>query len=548
VNQPSTISTEPRPGIGERVLFAAVLLWSFLGMCFPMYDTDFWWHLRTGEWILAGNGIPALDLYTFTDVDKPWIDLHWGFQVLITIIYRIGGVSLVTLFKAATITSAIAIAWKAGGEQLPAWKKSLVWLLPIVCVTGRGIERPEMLSQLFLALWLWIARKSDDRPGVMWWLIPIQLIWINCHALFILGLAVGVCYAVDAVVRDQSPRGFCRLVPREGGPLLGEILIVGLLVGLVSFINPYFEQGVLFPFTLYRKFSSEQEFYSMVIGEFQQPIQFVGNSIRLHRWSSLLNIYLLAEFCTWLIAAFSFVWLFIRKREWSLFRVMLFAAFSHLAWEATRNTNIFALVAGFVACENFAAAARQSQTTAVERFRGSATKVMTAVVGALSILVITGIWNQIGEKDKPFGLGERPNWYIHDAVKFASRPDFPHLAFVANNGQAAVYDYHNGPERKVFMDARLEVCTRETFESFLAIQIFMSERDTRWETIFRNSELPVVILDSHTSGGPLKGMLATPTWRLVYADRTAGVFLPVKLADRLNLPKVDEHVVLHPDE
>jgi len=33
-------------------------------------------------------------------------------------------------------------------------------------------------------------------------------------------------------------------------------------------------------------------------------------------------------------------------------RLLLFVGFSHLAWKATRNTNIFAIVSGFVGCEN----------------------------------------------------------------------------------------------------------------------------------------------------------------------------------------------------
>jgi hypothetical protein len=155
----------PAETVADRFLFATVLLWSFLGMCFPLYDTDFWWHLKTGQWILEGNGIPYVDLYTFTDSDKPWIDLHWGFQVLVAILYRLGGVPLVTLVKSAVITGGVAVAWRAGGVNLPAWKKAALWLLPIICIVGRGNERPEMLSQLFLAMWLWINLVSAAATG-----------------------------------------------------------------------------------------------------------------------------------------------------------------------------------------------------------------------------------------------------------------------------------------------------------------------------------------------------------------------------------------------
>src|SRR5579872_7074712 len=137
--------------LSSRILVGGLFLWTFLSLCFPLSDTDFWWHLKTGELMLQEGRIPQVDWYTFTDSDKPWIDLHWGFQLLITVLYRWGGASLVILVKSAVITAAVGLAWKAGGAHLPAWGKSAVWILPVICVSGRAYERPEMLSQLFLA-------------------------------------------------------------------------------------------------------------------------------------------------------------------------------------------------------------------------------------------------------------------------------------------------------------------------------------------------------------------------------------------------------------
>ena len=532
----------PPETIGDRVLFALVLLWSFLSMCFPLYDTDFWWHLKTGQWILEGNGIPYVDLYTFTDSDKPWIDLHWGFQVLIAILYRMGGVPLVTLVKAGTITAAVAVSWRAGGANLSTWKKAMLWVLPIICIAGRGNERPEMLTQLFLAMWLWIARQTDWRPGLIWYLPLLQVVWVNCHALFILGLVVGFCYAVDAVVRELA-NGRYGLEPRSLGPDLRTVGIVGVMVAVACLINPYFEEGALFPLTLYRKFSVEKEFYSQNIGEFHPPIDFV-------RRYGFRNIYVVAEVGTWLMTFVSFVWLLVTRRKWSLFRLILFAGFSHLAWQASRNTNIFAFVSGFIACENFSDARSTSSRTATPRSMRShfnVTSGMTVVMAGLCIAVVTGWWNEFAEKNKPFGLGEAPNWFIHDAAKFAGQPGFPRRAFVAHNGQAEVYIYHNAPACRVFMDARLEVCTQQTFELFNRVLAAMAVSDPSWQTLFRDGELPVVILDSRTSRAPINGMLQTAGWRMVFADRAGAVFLPNERADRLGLPFADPTPLIDPD-
>src|SRR4051812_11113567 len=64
----------------DWTLIGAFLALTFLLGVFPLKDTDFWWHLRTGDWIRQTGRVPTHDLYTFTVPDHRWIDLHWGFQ------------------------------------------------------------------------------------------------------------------------------------------------------------------------------------------------------------------------------------------------------------------------------------------------------------------------------------------------------------------------------------------------------------------------------------------------------------------------------------
>ena len=528
------------------ILPGMLLVWTYLALCFPLYDTDFWWHLKTGELILAQGKLPQVDWYTFTDADKPWIDLHWGFQILVTWLYHLGGVNLVILTKAAVITLAIAVAYSAGGRSLPAWKKTLLWVLPAVCIAGRGYERPEMLSQLFLAVWLWIVRRVEVRPGLIWLLPLVQLIWINCHALFVLGLVVGACYLADAVAREFA-QGRWFLEPPAAEPSARAVIWAGALIVLAALANPYFEEGALFPLTLYRKFSTDQEAYSS-IGEFLQPITFFQ---RHGLWFK----HLLAEIGVWCVAAASFVTLLVRRRRISVLRLLLFAGFSHLAWKATRNTNIFAFVSAWVACENFADALAAEvpapRAAAVRRGFPVPQWSVVALLSAMMVAVVTGAWNSIDHGNQPFGLGEAPRWFIHGAAKFAGREGFPKLAFVANNGQAAVYIYHNAPERLVFMDGRLEVCSFETWTYYNAILVAMAQGDSGWQQIFRTAggELPVVILDSRgeMSRAAINGLLNTRGWRLVFADAAGAVLLSDAQADRLSLPAVDPEPLKYPD-
>ncbi|HVW01066.1 MAG TPA: hypothetical protein VHB77_12025 [Planctomycetaceae bacterium] len=515
----------------EAALMVLFLAWMFLVCCFPLTDTDFWWHLRTGELIVERGWVPQHDWFTYTDADRPWIDLHWGFQLIVTALYHLGGVNLIIVFKSAVLAAAAAIACLSAGRTLPAWQRYLIWLGPLIAISGRGYERPEILSLLFMAAWFWILSRSEERPKLLWLLPVVQVMWTNCHSLFVLGLAIGGCWAIDRTLR-QAWGGRFGLEPVARSVPLWQVWTVLAVSAAASFINPYFEQGAFFPLVVYRKFSVEQDFYSVRIGEFQRPVKFLWDY-------GLRNIYLDIELLVACVAALSFVVLAWRRALWSPGRLLLFAAFGHLAWEASRNTSIFALVAGVVTCANFAAAARARSERDFEPILLTQLAILSAL--ALIVAVVTGVWNDIGGERKPFGFGERPAWFMHGPSRFAGTAGMPEHALVFHNGQAPVYIYHNGPQRTVFMDARLEVSTRQTFEKYEEIQRLMAKGDRRWGEIARapDGKLPAVLLDSRNSLALANGLLQQPEWRLVYADPTGGVFIETRLAQELNLPAVD---------
>lgn len=534
------ISEPSQSSAWERLVLPSMLLWLFLACVFPTFDTDFWWHLRTGDYILDEHRIPFLDLFTYTDSDKIWVDLHWGFQVALAAVFRVGGLSLVILVKAGIIAASVLIAYASSGKPLRNWIRVALWTAPAIAITGRAFERPEIVSQVFLAAWLWIVPRLSERPKLAWWLPVIQLAWVNFHSLFALGPVVAVAYVIDVGLRRMlASNGRFGLRPTEREPSLNRIAAVAGLIVLAAFVNPYFEEGAFFPLVVFRKFTTEHEFYSQNIGEFESPIDFALDH-------GLTNVLLLSELATWILGAASFVCLGLRGR-WSPFRLVLFAAFSYLEWKATRNSTIFALVAGFVTCANFGEIAALAPHGAHPRGEAASSKSaarwslgLTALWLVGCVLTVTEVWHHVCGEGRTFGLGERPNWFIHAAVKFAGQPGFPSRAFVANNGQAAVYEYHNGPDRRVFMDGRLEVCTEKTFRLYLGVLQMMATGDRRWESIVRydGPEMPAIILDSRFSREAINGLFATPGWRMVFADGTAAVFLDEQTAIKLRLPAV----------
>ena len=146
----------------------------------------------------------------------------------------------------------------------------------------------------------------------------------------------------------------------------------------------------------------------------------------------------------------------------------------------------------------------------------------------------------MGEGKRPFDWENRPTGTHPRTGKVRRSARAARAGIVANFGQAAVYEYHNGPERRMFMDGRLEVCTRQTFEQYNAILQSIAQGDSRWVEPFLDNlgTPPAVLLDSRGSRPLIVAMLQTPRWRLGFADPTGVVFLDDATADRLGLPMV----------
>ena len=108
---------------------------------------------------------------------------------------------------------------------------------------------------------------------------------------------------------------------------------------------------------------------------------------------------------------------------------------------------------------------------------------VSVILSGLAASHLTGHWGRLTGLGDQFAISEETAWYSHEAAKFAGQPGFPARAIVASFGQAAVYEFHNGPTRRVLMDGRLEVCTRETFEFYEAILLKMGQGDPAWQNL-----------------------------------------------------------------
>lgn len=562
---PAPASAPPAAAVADRwgdwLAAALFVLLAFLLGITELSDTDIWWHLRTGQLMWERGEIPQTDWFTYTNPESPWIDLHWGFQLMVAALWAVGGSAALILAKSVVGTATFALGLAAQKREWPLWTGVACWLPSLLLFAGRYHERPEMLSLLFFAATLAILFHLRAHPRLVWLLPLVQLVWVNVHALFILGLALWAFFLIDAAARRWLAPGVAD--SESGGPTWRNWLIATGLQGAACLLNPYGIHGALFPLVLWTRIQgSQRDFYRQFAGEFEGIAQFVAEHGMVAMFQNVSTVMLMliapAGLASFLLLA--------RRGQFSLFRALVFGAFGYLGWQANRNEVFFALAGGAVLRWNVGdLLALRAPRPARALHPGRAA--LTATVGVLAALTPLQFVSFVRrlpaqrynpsflEWDRPpfiyaprwFGLQETPYWYAHDAVRFLGRPGMPERVYASHLGHASLYIYEHGPQRKVFADPRLEVNTRETLARYQQIQQLLLAHDPAAERLLltgvepdagEEAELPALLIGAISLLPIREPMFSHPRWRCVYADPVAGVFLSTQQADALGLPAV----------
>lgn len=262
-------------------LWTAVVLagLGFLVSLMPLPPNDFWWHLKIGEIIFTTRAIPTTNMFAWTlPPDAPFTYGAWLGELLLYLLYRAGGLPLVTFARNLLVMLAF---WLVGRM---AWERSRSWRLtaPALALAGmmslnKLIIRPQIWAFPLFALYLWLLTRytarnqarseaesarsqarseAECRIRARWLLLlpPLMAFWVNVHGSFVLGLVLVGIFAMGEALRtvwsqarNEAECSFagsqarseakCRpdaLSWREVGLLFG----VGALTALATLVNP----------------------------------------------------------------------------------------------------------------------------------------------------------------------------------------------------------------------------------------------------------------------------------------------------------------------
>lgn len=227
--------------------------WVLLANFSETTANDIWIQLRSGEDIWKSGTVPYTEVYSAVVSGRPFIAHEWlcgVFFYLSTLLLGDAGLCVMTAVVA------FGVFWNMYYTFEPKVRAQL-WYVPLLIysnylVAFRVLARPHIFTiwaqaALIMAIEQWRRKGGLSR---LWWLVPVQIVWINLHgaALFgpaLMGMVTGLTFLFVLLpnLDGTNPRRYSFVDVKHGA-----IMTVALM--LACFVNPYGTRIVTFSLDL----------------------------------------------------------------------------------------------------------------------------------------------------------------------------------------------------------------------------------------------------------------------------------------------------------
>ncbi|HEX6715593.1 MAG TPA: hypothetical protein VF088_00695 [Pyrinomonadaceae bacterium] len=477
----------------KRTVELYVFACAFLIASRPLSDPDFWWHLKTGEYIVKNFSIPRIDFYSFTTPGKHWVAHEWLSEVIFYLVYsRFGFNTLIFIF---TVLTALAFWVVFRRTKAHPFIKGFAVLIGVWSILPTAGVRPRTFTLLFAAIYLAVLHRfvREKETKAIWWLVPLMILWVNLHAGYLIGLVLIGIMIVGVVLDAWTERE--QLSAHRSS--LKTLILVFLACLVAVNLNPQGPRIFVFPFEFFLSPVQQDQVIDWLSPDFHEK--------------DLLPLALLILLP---IAAFALSPKRARPSE-----VLLFLSTLYATLKSSRHMAIFALVAAPLLAEylqQWVEATRSARLFGPSRPSAAADRrkdiifnvILLVPLVACAVKLKSVIYSPPTQKQVAVPL---------DAVAYMKNNQITGNTITDPNvwGGYLIWEMPSNP---VYIDGRIDMYGDEFVKDYINI----THGQSRWQEPFEKYGVQVAIL---TAKSVLRSQLEeSPQWQKVYQDEMAAVY------------------------
>lgn len=468
--------------------FCILLIGAGLISSSPIVETDTFWHLAHGRFILKEHKLPNPDPFTYTARYWQDVDHEWLSQVILAAIDNISGLKGLRVTRALLVVATLVLGFitfhKLTKRYDLAFIASALWW---VLMQPNVSIRPHLFGWVFSVLIIGLLLPNASTWKVRHYIVLfiISVIWVNMHPSVMIIPVFILIYILAAI-------GWMHISRKKELNFLKPFIIATCISSIACFIQP---AGIrLFPFVMTP---------GIVVGINNEWLPFVASDVWNQRPFLLITFFITILWT--LISIF-----FLRKRSFMIFPGLAVAFFAIFMAIMARRMTFFIFIPLMFSAYATSQWLEKKQFKKLDPFFA----VIMCSVLLLSVFLITK------RPNVPL-LMERdilPNRFPENACDFLEKVQLE--GNMMNTTTWGGYlSYRLYPKYKIMCDGRWIIVGRE----LVMDNIHVFTRQGNVENIFDKYKIDYLIepIIDYAKNAPLN----PNNWLLAYNDRATVILL-----------------------
>lgn len=464
-------------------------------------------HLLRGQLLFQTHQIPITNILSYTYPTFHYIDLEWIAEAILYLTTVVVGVNGLIILTAILTLASLTCIYLFAAKRINIPLASYIIVFYIIALYERAAVLPEVFSYLFLSIFVVILYKYKEKyTNLIWLLIPLQLLWVNMHIYFIIGILLIGLFLFEAIILFKK---------KDGGRYVRTLSIVFISSSFISLFNPYGLAGLLQPLLFWQNYAF--------------PVSENSSIFLLNNFGTIAVPIVVCES----LAAFLMLAIILQFKKVRLVDVLISLVFITSMIIAARNIGLF-VFATFIP---FTFISNSLLEKYGQRFYKALPKIKNWIIILYLLIIALSLWFFF--LVNPPGLGlthgntEAVDFFIDNKI---NGPIFNNY----NIGSYLAYRLY--PQQKVFVDTRPEAYPASFFQQtyFPMLQNLSAFQSAEKKYGFNT------IIYSYLNGVPqdvgfLRYLIQSNTWKVVYLDDSTIIFVKNTALNENIIQKYEEN-------